>query len=139
MSKGKLIVFSGPPCSGKSTLAERLSRELKSAHLQMDEIRTRLIPDSDHREEHRRIAYKAMHLAAELLLEHDRDVIVDATYRQRRHREELEQIAKRVESPLFLIQCVISQEVAALRFSQRGERHPAVDLNERRVAQLASA
>ena len=133
----KLIVFSGPPCSGKTTLAESLCAETGFTYLQMDEIRRRLIPDSDHRREHREIAYRAMHFVAELLLGHGQSVVVDATYRRRRDREEIAKIADRTRAALFFIQCAVPFEVAALRFRERKNQHPAVDLTEQRVMRLA--
>lgn len=137
--KRKLILFSGPPCSGKTTLAEFLEAETNFAHLQMDEIRHLLIPDSDHRQEHREIAYRAMHFASALLLSHGHSVIVDATYTHHQHREEVAKVAKRAEAALFIIQCSVSSEVAAMRFRERKNQHPAVDLTEQRVIRLAEA
>lgn len=135
--KRKLIAFSGPPCSGKTTLAEALCAESRFTYLQMDEIRCILIPNSDHRKEHRQIAYRAMHFAADLLLSHGQSVIVDATYRHLRQREEIAKIADRTQAALFFVQCVVPLEVAALRFRERKETHPASDLTEQRVARLA--
>lgn len=138
MSRGKLIVFSGPPCSGKSTLAKRLSDETQIAYLQMDRICDRLIPNSAHGPKHREISYRAMHLAAELMLSHGHSVILDATYRHDRHRQSLKEIARRAGAELYRIQCVVSKAAALERFASR-VKHPAIDLTPQRVARQLAA
>jgi predicted kinase len=129
------MVFSGPACSGKSTLAERLAKELGIPHLSMDQIRARLMPDSPHTRADRTVAYRAMHLAAELLAAHGLSVILDAPYGHREDRQELDEIAARSGAPLFLIECQVSAQAARERFRQR-ERGPRIDLTEERVEEL---
>lgn len=135
MDHRKLIVFSGPACSGKSTLAERLSAELGIPHLAMDETRARLMPDSPHTRADRAVAYRAMHLAAELLAACGQSVILDAPYGHREDRQDLDEIAARSGAPLFLIECQVSPQAARERFRQR-ERGPRIDLTEERVEEL---
>ena len=134
----KLIVFSGPPCSGKSHLAEGLSEEMGATYLQMDKIRSILIPDSDQRKEHRQIAYRAMHFTANLLLRAGHNVILDATYIPFEHRREVEQIALAAPASLYLVECIVPSEIAVERFKSRDKTHPAVDLTASQVAELAS-
>jgi len=138
MKATRIIVLAGPPCSGKSQLAGLLAQELGIVHLAMDDFRKRLMPDSDHREEHRQIAYRAMHMAAGLLLERGFDVIIDATYIRTVHREELGQVALRAGSSIFLIECHVVPEEAAARFRSRGKGHAGIDLTEEIVSKLAS-
>lgn len=138
MDQSKLIVFSGPACSGKSTLAAQLSLELGIPHLAMDQTRARLMPDSPHTREDRAVAYRAMHFAAELLVGGGQSVILDAPYGHRQDRQELEAIVSRAGARLFLIECQVSPEVALERFRQR-ERGPRMDLTEERVTELVRA
>jgi predicted kinase len=134
---GRLIVFSGPACSGKTELASRLAADLDAPHLQMDTTRARLMPDSPHTRHDRRIAYRAMHFASELLLECGRSVILDAQYGHAEDREEVEQAASRTGSPLYLIECKVAPDVAVRRFRERPQDHPGLDLTEERVATMA--
>ncbi len=87
-----LIVFAGPPCSGKSTLAAELARRRGLPHLSMDATRQRILPGT-HTAADRRAAYRAMHWATELLAHAGASVILDAPYRLPEDREELARLA----------------------------------------------
>jgi predicted kinase len=136
---GRLIVFSGPACSGKTELGARLAARLQAPHLQMDATRARLMPDSAHTRQDRRIAYRAMHFAAELLLGCGQTVILDAQYGHPEDREEVEQVARRTAAALYLIECKVAPDVAVRRFRDRPPDHPGLDLDDERVAEMARA
>jgi hypothetical protein len=104
----------------------------------MDSFRRRLIPDSPHHHEHIDIAYRAMHYAADLLLEQGMSIMVDSTYSRSEQRREIESIAVRTGARLVPIQCRVPPAVAVNRFRRRSTDHPALDLDERRVARLAA-
>ena len=98
-------MFAGPPCSGKSSLAQRLAARIGTPHLSVDDVRSTLMPDSDNRAEHRRIAYRALHFAARHLLQCGHSVIVDATYNPPEQRQALETIAREIGVSVFLVEC----------------------------------
>lgn len=134
----RFVVVAGPPCAGKSSLARRLSSVLDAPHLQMDQFRLRAIPDSDLRVEHRDIAYRAMHLAAELMAARCGALVLDATYTARRCRADLAGVVRRAGASLFVVECHAAAATAVERFLRRGA-HPAADLTGARVAALAAA
>lgn len=136
---GRLIVFSGPACTGKTELGARLAARLGAPQLQMDATRARLMPDSTHTRADRRVAYRAMHFAAELLLERGATVILDAQYGHPEDREEVEQICARTGSGLYLIECRVDPELAARRFRDRPASHPGLDLTQELVIEMARA
>jgi predicted kinase len=139
MKDAKLIVFSGPPCSGKSHLASKVSERLGFPHLEMDMIRVRLMPDSKHDRDDRQIAYRAMHVVADWLLASGVSVILDATYGPSEQRREVETIAVRRGVPVFLIECRTPVRVAVSRFVSQRHEHPAADLTPSRVEALAGS
>jgi predicted kinase len=129
------IAVVGPPCGGKSMLARRLAALLDAPHLEMDQFRSRLLVGSDQRVEHRDIAYRAMHFAAELLAPRCRTIVLDATYTAEVCRAELWGIAQRVSGLLSIVECRVSAAIAEQRFRERGT-HPARDLTGQRVRAL---
>ena len=131
-----IIVISGPPCSGKSALGGLLAARRGITHLEMDAIRVRLMPNSAHTREDREIAYRAMHLAAEVLLRHGLDVIVNASYSHPEDRREVRQIASATCSPLCFVECTVPREIALERNRQRRAHHPGLDLTDERVTEL---
>jgi predicted kinase len=128
-----LIVFAGPPCSGKSTLAAELARRLGIAHLSMDATRQRILPGAAHTRADREVAYRAMHFAAELLLAAGGSVILDAPYG---HTEDREEIARIGGGQLKRIECRVRPETAVRRFRERGPDAIRLDLTEEVVAQM---
>ncbi len=135
----QLIVLSGPACSGKTTLGERLAPLLGAPHLQMDAVRARLMPHSSHTRQDRRIAYRAMALAAELLLSRNQPVILDAQYGHVEDRRDVEQVVMRTAASLYLVECKIAPAAAAARFEKRGPDSVRLDLTADRVIADARA
>jgi predicted kinase len=131
-----VIVVAGPPCAGKSGVAVRIATALDIPHLEMDRARARILPDSDQRVEHRDIAYRAMHYAAEQLLLRGTSVVLDATYTASVCRRDALEMTDRAGATFYLFECEVPPAVARERFRTRAD-HPAVDLTPSRVAMLA--
>jgi hypothetical protein len=137
VTTAKLIIFCGPPCSGKSTLARRLHEETGFRYLELDEIHCRLIPESSHTGKERDITYRAMHLMTECFLQVGSTVILDATYARPETRDDLKTLTSATDVPVFVIQCRVDPATAMRRFSERRGSHQAKDLTLERVQSLA--
>ncbi len=135
----RLIVFAGPPCAGKTSLAAELAARRGLPHLQMDTTRSRILPGSAHTREDRAVAYRAMHFAAELLLSSGAGVILDAPYGHPEDRREVAQLAALTRAAAFLVECAVPPEIAVERFHLRGPDPVRRDLTAERVHQLASS
>lgn len=134
----QLIVFSGPPASGKSLIGEMLARRLGIAHFEMDRIRVALMPDSTHTRQDRIVAYRAMHAAAIAVLDSGSSVIVNAGYSHTGEREEIRRIAAEHDAQLVLIECAVPVEIAVERCRTRAGTHPGLDLTDERVCELVN-
>lgn len=130
----RLIVLTGPPCSGKSTLAAQLATTVGGLVLDVDQIRLIVIPNSQQSQADRDIAYRCMHLVAEKLLEVGANtVLLTATYSRRDPRQWLRSLAESKSAQLCVLACQVSLEIAIARFRSREPGHPAVDLTEELV------
>jgi predicted kinase len=129
-----LIVFAGPPCAGKSTLAAEVARRRNLPVLSMDATRRRILPAAAHTRADRQVAYRAMHFAAGLLLGAGAGAILDAPYGHQEDREDLARIA--ADADVRLIECQVSPETAVHRFRQRGPDPVRLDLTEDLVRQM---
>lgn len=133
-----IVVFSGPPCSGKSYVGEILRARRGFLHLEMDAVRVRLLPDSAHTRQDRLIAYRAMHLAAEAAAGAGGCVIVNACYSHAEDRRDAEQAALRTATALYLVEFRVSEQTAIERWKARRQIHPGADLTEERVRELVN-
>jgi len=129
-----LMVFAGPACSGKSTLAAEIAHRRGWPHLSMDATRQRLMPDAKHTRADREVAYRAMLFAAELLLGAGSGAVLDAPFGHAEDRAELDRIA---HGRWKLIECRVSEDAAVERLRSRGIPDPSrPDLTEERVRRL---
>ena len=116
--------ITGLPGSGKTTIAkeaeELLTREgVSTVVLAMDELRKFLTPEPKYTDEEREIAYRALVLIAQFVVEHShKSVLIDATGNRRHFRK-----LARERIPEFAevyIKCAI--EVCKARESSRENR-----------------
>ena len=133
-----LLIICGPPCTGKSTIGAELQRRFGFVHLEMDAIRQRILPESDQRQEHRDVGYRAMHLVAEHLCYAGKKVAVNATYNRELHRNELATMLESISCSTILVQCMAPLETVMARFTSRPSGHAALDLTEDLVRELWS-
>src|SRR5436190_143748 len=87
-----VLVLSGPPCSGKSSVGRILAAGLHEAkpqhvHLEVDSLFSLLFPRSDRSRDDRMFAYDAAHLLTHnLLSERGGSVALECTYARRDQR-----------------------------------------------------
>lgn len=90
MTAPGVLVLSGPPCSGKSSVGRLLAADPSSLgarriHIEVDSIFSLLLSGSDRSKDDRMLAYDAAHLLARMLLTRGRTVVLECTY-ARTHR-----------------------------------------------------
>jgi predicted kinase len=142
MTERGVLVLSGPPCSGKTSVGRILATDSSSArprrvHIEVDELFALLLPDSDRNRGDRMLAYDAAHALARLLLERGLTVVLECTYARREQRASLvAALADLPDVPLRVVELFVSPDEAAHRF---GHRQQATDLDDGLVRERAAA
>lgn len=143
----RIVLVSGPPASGKTTIARPLAAALEFALLTKDDIKESLFtslsaPTSDHAYS-RQIGAAAMNLLWSLA-PHCPQVVLEANFRTRStsEREQATALLSRPASRLVEVHCRVPLDEAARRFAQRAREvrhHPAHMLKEISIEQLAES
>ncbi|MGH2483820.1 MAG: AAA family ATPase [Candidatus Limnocylindria bacterium] len=138
-----LVIISGAPASGKSTLADRLSFDLRLPIVAKDELKEALAdaigPPSDVPASMQlgQGAYAMLYLFAQRLLEARTGLIVESNFQRGVSETDLRPLL--AWSDPCLIHCSATPEVVQARYAarhERGDRHPA-HLDANRAAALA--
>ena len=141
----RIVLVSGPPASGKTTIARPLAEALGFALLTKDDIKeslfTSLNGPPDDLAYSRQIGSAAMNLLW-VLAAHCPQVVIEANFRTRSHdeREQVTALLRRPGARLVEVHCRIPLDEAARRFAQRARNerhHPAHALKEISLDQLS--
>lgn len=141
----RIVLISGPPASGKTTLARPLAEALECALLSKDDLKESLFnsmngPPGDLDFSHR-LSLAAMDLLW-ALAPHCPSVMLEANFRTQspHEREQVALLLNRFGGNMVEIHCRIPIDEAARRFAERSRterHHPAHALQEMSVGQLA--
>lgn len=127
----RLVLVGGGPGTGKTTLAGRLSGELRWPVLGSDELRKDLtghahtdrlstgLDEGIYTPEITERTYRTLLEQAEVLLTGGESVVLDASWSRRAHREEARALAERAGATLVELECAVPAELARRRISHR--------------------
>ena len=123
------IWITGPPGSGKSTIARAVEAELRARgrpveRLELDEVRKTVTPEPRYSDDEREIVYRALGYVARLLVGWGTPVLVDATAHRRRWRDAL-----RAAVPRFVeiqLDCPLEVRRERERARPRGHAPPGI-------------
>jgi aminoglycoside phosphotransferase family enzyme/predicted kinase len=126
-----LYVLCGLPGSGKSTWAKRIAGIFELALFRSDEVRKDLPEYGEHRggpvafgtgiyrPQARGRVYSRLLAAAQEELKKGCSVVLDATFSQRKWREEAVRLAEDLDAGILFIECVSSRETLLERLGRR--------------------
>jgi predicted kinase len=115
MNSQKLIVLAGLPCSGKSTLAEGLSRHFLLPLFSVDPIEAAMWRGGLPRDQTGIAAYVVAQTLAEEHLRLGQSVVVDAVNPVEAPRAAWRDLAARYHADLAIIECVCADETTHRR------------------------
>ena len=116
-----LIMLSGLPGTGKSSLARRLVEILPFVIIESDWVRKTLFPQSQYTGEESYWVHRTCHALMTKLLRKGVRVIYDATNLHERHRELVYRLADSAGARLVIVKTVVPEEVASERLRGRHE------------------
>lgn len=118
-----LVLMTGLPGAGKSTLARELAQILKATVLDRDEIRNRIFParDIDYSDEQNELASQVTYQVAEYILARnpDRTLILDGRpFSKRSQIIVVQELARQVNHSLRVIYCWAPDQVVRQRLEK---------------------
>lgn len=114
-----LIIVCGLPGSGKSSLSIELSKLFSAVHLNSDVIRKTLFPKPEYTKEEKERVYLEMAREAQNLLNSGKNVVLDATFFQKRFRDMMRELVEKCGGEIYIIWCVLGEHKIKGRLLQR--------------------
>lgn len=117
-----LVLITGLPATGKSTIAKNLAKRLKGILLSTDRIRRHLLKEPQYTRDEKELVYRVMFLISEYLLRSGVTVILDGTFYLRSLRRHVYAVAGKTKSRLVVVECVCPDRVIKRRMMWRSRR-----------------
>jgi predicted kinase len=117
--QSQLIIISGLPGAGKTSLAKALHRQLDAIHLNTDMIRAELEKKGRYDPQTKALIYEELRRRVAQILGHGKRVIIDATFYQQEFRVPFIELAGRCNAQLCWIELEAADAVIRDRVSKK--------------------
>jgi aminoglycoside phosphotransferase family enzyme/predicted kinase len=114
-----LIIVSGLPGTGKTSVAKEIAQKVDSVVLSSDELRKRVLKELGYTERKKKRVYDEMFRIAQDLLERGKSVVLDGTFFQKELRDKAYRLGKKKKECVFLIQTVCPEKIVKKRIEKR--------------------
>jgi predicted kinase len=122
-----LILAVGLPGSGKSTFARRLAPQIGAAVLESDALRRLLFGQPTYNPIESQRLFEAIRASARELLEHGRNVVIDATNVKESDRRPFYELARDTGARLLVLRFTAPRPVIEQRLTRRSRGHDQDD------------
>jgi predicted kinase len=127
-----LIIVSGPPCTGKTTLGKRLAEDLRLPFFHKDGVKEILFDtlgwkDRDWSRKLGVASYELLYHSIEAMLRAGKPLVVESNFANGPATTRIQELKTRYGAETLQIQCLTEGEVLFSRFKERaesGDRHP---------------
>lgn len=114
-----IIIICGLPGTGKTFLADTLSKQINAVVLSTDKIRKELLYKPKYTLWERSLIYDVMFLLAKYLNSAGINCILDGTFNQQRSRDEVIKKLNLKKKDLFIIECTCPENIIMSRLRDR--------------------
>ncbi len=114
-----LIIMTGLPGTGKTSVSRELASELDAVVLGTDEIRKTVLEETEYSNESRENVYEVMFRIGAMLLRGGHHVIMDGTFSRERLRKGARRTGRRERRKVFLIETVLPGDIVRDRIEAR--------------------
>lgn len=130
-NKAKVIIVSGSPCAGKTTLSEKISNFFKLPIISCDPIREYLYDtlgcfNLSMFRKNRKISFGLMFFIIEILLKSSQSFIIDSSFKLSRNRKKIQKLQEKYRFKCFQVNLRAKGETLWSRYLERimsGRRH----------------
>lgn len=118
-----LIIITGLPGTGKTTVAEALAKEIGATVLSTDKIRKMIFEKPVYNEEDKRVVYGELFSQARKNLALDKNVILDGTFYTKILRNRAKEIGKSLKKKVYFVYCDTPEDLLKERINKRMDKY----------------
>ena len=122
-----LIVVTGLPGTGKTTIAEALAKEVDAVVFSTDKIRKMIFEKPVYDEEDKRIVYNELFSQTGKYLAVGKSVILDGTFYTKVLRERAKEVGKSFCEKVFFVYCDTPEDLLKERINKRKDEFSDAD------------
>lgn len=122
-----LIVVTGLPGTGKTTIAEALAKETDAVVFSTDKIRKMIFEKPVYDEEDKRIVYDELFSQTGKYLAMGKNVILDGTFYTKVLRQRAKEVGKSFREEVYFVYCETPEELLKERINKRKDKFSDAD------------
>jgi hypothetical protein len=122
-----LIVVTGLPGTGKTTIAEALAKDIDAVVFSTDKIRKMIFEKPVYDEEDKRIVYNELFSQTGKYLAMGKNVILDGTFYTKVLRQRAKEVGKSFCEEVYFVYCETPEELLKERINKRKDKFSDAD------------